>query len=88
MTRLRPAHDHRDWRQRLDARITTCPGCDQWRWDAYCSKCDEHPARAALRYQYETALAAINDEEEAKSGANPDSEAAILGRRQGVSAVA
>ena len=36
------------WRTRLDARITRCPGCDQWRWDGVCSACnpatDELPA--------------------------------------------
>ena len=30
----------RDWLQRLDARIDRCAGCDQWRWDRECSRCD------------------------------------------------
>jgi hypothetical protein len=31
----------RDWVERLDDRIDRCPGCDQWRWDRRCRKCDE-----------------------------------------------
>jgi ParB-like chromosome segregation protein Spo0J len=30
----------RDWKARLDARIDHCPGCDDWRWDAWCHRCD------------------------------------------------
>ena len=33
-------HSIRDWRVRLDARITRCPGCDQWRWDGVCATCN------------------------------------------------
>ena len=33
-------HSVRDWRVRLDARITRCPGCDQWRWDGVCAACN------------------------------------------------
>jgi len=29
-----------NWRQQLDARIDTCPDCDQYRWDRECSRCD------------------------------------------------
>jgi len=43
-----PESSTRDWRVRLDARITRCPGCDQWRWDGVCAACnvatDELPA--------------------------------------------
>jgi rRNA maturation protein Nop10 len=29
------------WRERLDARIDRCPGCDQWRFDQKCSQCGQ-----------------------------------------------
>lgn len=28
------------WRDQLDARINRCPGCDDWRWDHHCPRCD------------------------------------------------
>jgi hypothetical protein len=34
----------RDWRDRLDDRIDRCPGCDEWRWDKRCSRCNTTPA--------------------------------------------
>ncbi len=34
----------RDWLERLDARIDRCPGCDEWRWDQRCNKCDQEDA--------------------------------------------
>lgn len=41
---VRDAHTRRDarihdWRARLDARISRCPGCDQWCWDHQCPTC-------------------------------------------------
>ena len=29
-----------NWREQLDARIDACRGCDQYRWDQRCSRCD------------------------------------------------
>lgn len=29
----------RNWRERLDARIQRCPGCDDWCWDGDCRRC-------------------------------------------------
>lgn len=34
----------RDWLERLDDRIDRCPGCDEWRWDKQCSRCDVEDA--------------------------------------------
>lgn len=28
-----------DYRVQLDARISVCPGCDQWCWDKKCQRC-------------------------------------------------
>ena len=28
-----------NWRERLDARIDRCDGCDEWRWDRLCIAC-------------------------------------------------
>lgn len=36
-----------DWRTRLDARITRCPGCDQWQWDNHCGHCMAERTSAA-----------------------------------------
>ena len=33
-------HSTRDWKVRLDAHISRCPGCDQWRWDGVCATCN------------------------------------------------
>lgn len=27
------------WREQLDARISRCPSCDDWRFDGYCKAC-------------------------------------------------
>ena len=33
------AGERMTWRERLDARIDWCPGCDWWRWDRMCTTC-------------------------------------------------
>ena len=41
-----PSHDAQ---VRLDARVTTCAGCDGWAWDgALCSSCRKVSCAAAL----------------------------------------
>jgi hypothetical protein len=35
------------WKERLDARIDRCPGCDQWRFDQRCKVCDDDKEGAA-----------------------------------------
>ena len=42
----RPQDAPRNWRKRLDDRIDQCPGCDDWRWDRECRRCN--PEGAAL----------------------------------------
>ena len=39
----RPDAAIRDWRERLDAHISRCPGCDQWCWDNRCPDCNPTP---------------------------------------------
>lgn len=38
--RKRLTEPRTDWRTTLDARISICPGCDDWRFDGKCSRCD------------------------------------------------
>ena len=34
----------KDWLERLDDRIDRCPGCDEWRWDQHCERCEQQPS--------------------------------------------
>lgn len=37
----------RTWRERLDARIGRCSGCDGRTWDSKCRQCDDEQENAA-----------------------------------------
>jgi hypothetical protein len=39
--KIREPRRMRDWKVRLDARLSTCPGCDQWCFDSICFTCTE-----------------------------------------------